>query len=545
MNTYDLCLLLLNLGHFELTEIKIQDHQIILGLESTVPLATCPACGTASKSLHSRYTRYPIDLPWADYAVLLELQAKRFFCQNEACRKRTFAERFPEVVVPYARKTNRVLHKQRYLGVNVCASVGEKLLALEGIGASDTTLNRLLCCLPEPEKQAVQVLGVDDWAKRKGQRYGTILVDLESSQIIDLLGDRTAETLIQWLKNHPEVQTVSRDRSPTYADAVQKALPEATQVADRWHLLKNASDALYTILQQESSVIRTYLEPNTDAKAGQEPLSQPKEAEQPPTTAEQQREKRMQQAKELRDLGWSQKRIAQQLDVHPKTIRRYLRSSSAKARRSRTRHLTDPFQPYLLKRWNEGCHNAAQLFREIQAQGYAGHTTMVLSVIRGFRKASGLPARIRTAKAEPLLTDPTHRPPTLRTLTFAVMGRPEKCTEEHKRLLERICAEQLPLSELISLARTFAALVREQQAEKLQDWLTRSQSSSYRIWKNFALGIEQDRQAVQAALTYPWSNGPTEGHINRLKCLKRLMYGRAKDDLLRKRVLWQGKWGFT
>lgn len=186
-----------------------------------------------------------------------------------------------------------------------------------------------------------------------------------------------------------------------------------------------------------------------------------------------------------------------------------------------------------------------QLFREIQKQDYVGRTTMVRTVIRGFRDASGLPPRIRTSKAEPIPTDPTQRPPTLRALTFAVTGRPEKCTEEHKGLLERICAEQPKVGEVISQARTFATLVREQQAEKLQDWLERSQTSGYRIWKNFTLGIEQDRQAVQVALTHNWSNGPTEGYINRLKCLKRLMYGRAKDDLLRKRVLWQGRWEFT
>ena len=545
MNTQDLCLLLLNICQFEIAQISIQDHQITLGLESTVEMATCPACSTASSSLHSRYNRYPIDLPWAEYSVLLELRVKRFFCHNGNCFKRTFAEQFPEVVARYARKTLRVTHKQQYLGVNVCAHVGEKLLEIERIGASDTTLNRLLCQLPEPEKQSIQVLGVDDWAKRKGQRYGTILVDLESNQIIDLLRDRTAETLIQWLINHPEVQTVSRDRSQTYADAIQQALPEATQVADRWHLLKNASDALYKILQQEYAVIRTYLEPKTAAKEEIFLQSQQKEAEETLTTAEQHRQERMNRAKELHDLGSSQKQIAQQLGVHPKTIQRYLHSSSAKARRSRAGHLTDPFQSYLLNRWNEGCHNATQLFREIQEQGYAGRTTMVRTVIRGFRDASGLPPRIRTAKAELLPTDPTRRPPTLRTLTFSITGRPEQCTDEHKSLLERICTEQPQLGEVISQAKTFATLVREQQAEKLQDWLAESQGSSYRIWKNFALGIEQDRQAVQAALTYPWSNGPTEGHINRLKCLKRMMYGRAKDDLLRKRVLWQGKGGFT
>jgi transposase len=545
MNTHDLCLLVLNIRQFELTEITIQDRQIVLELESTVQQATCPRCGTESNRLHSRYKRYPTDLPWAECSVLLELQVKRFFCQNAECPKRTFAEQFPDLVAQYARKTHRVLLKQQYLGVNVCAQVGEKLLRLERIDASDTTLNRLLCRLPEPENQAVHVLGVDDWAKRKGQRYGTILVDLERSQIIDLLRDRTAETLIQWLGNHPEVQTVSRDRSQTYADAIQQALPEATQVADRWHLLKNASDVLYKIFQQEYSVIRTYLEPKTETKAVLGPPIQQKDAEEALTTAEQHRQERMDRAKQLHNLGCSQEQIAQQLDVHPKTIRRYLQSSSSRTRRSRTGRLTDPFQPYLLNRWNEGCHNATQLFREIQEQGFAGRTTIVRYVIRAFRAASGLPPRIRTAKAEPLPIDPTRRPPTLRTLTFAVTGRPEQCTEEHRNLLERICTEQPKLGEVISQARVFAMLVREQQAEKLQNWLERSQASSYRLWKNFALGIEQDRQAVLAALTHSWSNGPTEGHINRLKCLKRQMYGRAKDELLRKRVLWQGRWGFT
>lgn len=438
-----------------------------------------------------------------------------------------------------------MLRKQQYLGVNVCAHIAEKLLSLERIGVSDTTLNRILCCLPEPEYHAIRVLGVDDWAKRKGQHYGTILVDLERGQIIDLLNERTAEPLIEWLRNHPEVQTVSRDRSQTYADAIEQASPHAIQVADRWHLLKNASDALFKILQQEYSLIRSCLEPKTDKKTVLDTQIQQKQVEETFTVAEQRRQERIDRAKQLFSQGCFQKQIAQQLNIHPKTVRRYLQSSSPRARRSRTRRLIDPFKPFLLTRWNEGCHNATQLFREIQGQGYAGRTTIVRNVVREFRDANGLPPRVRTLNVEPLPTDPTRRPPTLRALTFAVTGRPEKCKEEHKSLIERICAEQPKLREVISEARTFTTLVREQQAGKLQDWLEQSQRSSYRIWKNFALGIEQDRQAVQAALTHNWSNGPTEGHINRLKYLKRLMYGRAKDDLLRKRVLWQGRWGFT
>lgn len=545
METINLPYLLLNTRGFIIEGIQIEEHELCLTLESTAVQGTCPKCDQESSQLHSTYLRYPLDLPWAEWPVRLYLRAKRFFCCNRKCPKKTFAERFPDFLARYARRTDRVRQKQQRLGVNVCARTAEKLLKLDQVGISDTTVNRLLLDLPESEQTTIRVLGVDDWAKRKGQSYGTILVDLERGQIVDLLGERRAEPLVKWLEDHPGIEIVSRDRSQTYGDAIRRGASEAIQVADRWHLLKNASDALYNILQQEYSVIRTYLEPQTDAQAVVAPQIQQKEAEETLTTAEQRRQERMDRAKQLHDLGCSQKHIAQQLDLHPKTIRRYLRSSSPRARRSRTGRLTDPFQPYLLNRWNEGCHNAMQLFREIQEQGYGGRTTMVRTVIRAFRDASGLPPRIRTSKAEPLPTDPTRRPSTLRALTFAVTGRPEKCTEEHKGLLERICSEQPKVGEVILQARTFATLVREQQAEKLQDWLERSQTSSYRIWKNFASGIEQDRQAVLAALTYNWSNGPTEGHINRLKCLKRLMYGRAKDGLLRKRVLWQGRWGFT
>jgi transposase len=133
MNTHDLCLLPLNIWQFQVTQISIQDLQITPGLESKVQQANCPACGTASNSLHSQYNRYPIDLPWAKYSVLLELWVKRFFCHNGNCFKRTFAEQFPEVDAWHARKTFRVTRKQQYLGVNVCAHVGEKLLELERI----------------------------------------------------------------------------------------------------------------------------------------------------------------------------------------------------------------------------------------------------------------------------------------------------------------------------------------------------------------------------------------------------------------------------
>jgi len=199
----------------------------------------------------------------------------------------------------------------------------------------------------------------------------------------------------------------------------------------------------------------------------------------------------------------------------------------------------------LLKRWHEGCHNATRLWREIQAQGFEGQFTIVLNLLQQFRKASGLPPRVQHLVGKTLASDPTRQPPSLRTLSYWILKRPENRKEEHEKLIEQIRATRPKLDATLALAREFASMIRGRKAEELDPWLEKAEQSGYRVWNIFVTGLKQDYAAVRAALSYSWSNGPTEGHINRLKCLKRLMYGRAKDELLRKRVLWQGRWGFT
>jgi transposase len=385
---------------------------------------------------------------------------------------------------------------------------------------------------------------VDDWAKRKGQRYGTILVDLEHGQTIDLLDDRSADTLAEWLKRHSEIAVVSRDRSQTYAQAITESAPEAIQVADRWHLLKNLSEVVFKSLQQEYAVIKRQLEHSSEYE--QQTFSEMEYLDKAEmlTPAEKRREQRMGSTHQLLNLGWTQKSVARHLNIHPKTVHRYLHSTSPKSRRHHPTRLLDPFKPYILKRWNEGCHNAAQLFREIKPQGFSGETTIVRLYVRQLRQASGIPPKVRSQQGSVLNNDPTYSP-SLRKLTSSIIKRPENRTEEDENLLFKISFEQPKLITTIGLARSFVEIVRHQQAAELDLWLERASSCGYRVWHNFAGGLKQDYKAVHAALLYPWSNGPTEGHINRLKYLKRQMYGRGKDDLLRKRVLWQGRWSFT
>lgn len=263
------------------------------------------------------------------------------------------------------------------------------------------------------------------------------------------------------------------------------------------------------------------------------------------TPAEERRRERMVSTQQLHRQGWTQKGIARHLNIHPKTVRRYLQATSPKSRRHHGGRLLDPFKPYLLGRWNEGCHNAAQLFREIETQGFAGETSIVRLFIQHLRQASGLPPKVRSQGGIILKSDPTQDPPSLRKLTSWIVKRPENRAEEDENILSKISSGQPKLITTIELARAFAMLVRQRQPEDLDKWLEQANKSGYRVWHNFAAGLKQDYDAVRAALLLPWSNGPTEGHINRLKYLKRQMYGRGKEDLLRTRVLWQGRWSFT
>ena len=503
----------------------------------------CPLCGSKSSKIHSRYNRQLMDLPWADIPVSIRLQVRRFFCINTECDRAIFCERLPGVVAPWARRTERLAKAQCAIGLALGGAAGARLCVALVMKAGIDLLLSLVRRISQDRQPIPRVLGVDDWAQRKGQTYGTILVDLERGKILDLLPDRTADTLVQWLKERPGIEIVTRDRSPTYAEAIHQAIPEAIQIADRWHLLKNLSDNVFKILQQEYGVIKKQLIKSMEREGrsnGHIKLSATtlEDEIQDLTPAEQRRLDRMVCAQQLAEKGWTQKAVAQHLNVHPKTVRGYLLASFPKAKRHRNhQRILDPFKAYILKRWNEGCHNAAQLFREIRPQGYLGQKTTVREYVRQLRLASGLPPRVRGQEGKYLKADPTKRPPTLRTLTWLIVKQPDELSVEEKECLELISTGHPKLATTIRLAKAFAAMIRQHKSEELNSWLEQAEQSGFQVWRNFAASLRQDYEAVRASLLYNWSNGPTEGHINRLKCVKRQMYGRAKLDLLRQRLV--------
>ncbi len=533
--------------------VDLDGHALTLHMSAISPEARCPSCAQPASRVHSHYQRLLADLPWAHVPVRIQLSVRRFFCTAPACPRRIFTERLPTVAKPWARRTQRLAAVQQQLGLVAGGSAGAALATTLACPAGVDLLITLVRQRPLPEHPTPRVLGVDDWAMLKGQRYGTILIDHERGDIVDLLPDRTPERLAQWLRDHPGVEIVTRDRAEAYAQGITAGAPDAIQVADRWHLIKNVSDAVAGVLHDYRPAINKHLAPAAHLAAPQagdatnvsEPsgtaLPAPPQADHPtgaPTPADLRRRDRAQEAHDLHALGWSHKAIAHKLNCHPRTVRRYLRRASPLPPRGSTRRSKlDGYKPYLLRRWNEGCHNASQLLREIKAQGFDGRPSIMRTYVATLRELSGIPARSRKRAGQPLAATATERVPSSRTLAWMSTQEPHTLDDDQRATLEKLGAIHPTIKTALELGQDFAAMVRQRHADKLDEWLERAAQSGIAGFVSVAKGMRADEAAVRAGLTLEWSNGRTEGSVNRLKCVKRQMYGRGKLDLLRSRLL--------
>jgi transposase len=534
-----------------LGEVVTEPNMIVLHVSSGQTEAICPGCTHRSKRVHSHYTRTVADLPWAEWPVYLKVLVQRFFCDNPACRYKTFAERFAQVVARYARRTLRLATRQQQTAYALGGEAGAKLAPHLSIPTSGDTLLRLIRKVPPVEVKNPRVLGVDDWAWAKGHRYGTILVDLERHRPIDLLPDRSADSLAAWLQAHPGVEIVCRDRAREYIDGVTQGAPQAQQVADRWHLLQNLREALERLLDQHSACLYAAANEPVAPVVEPEPPPSPQADETPPpasspalTQAQQKRQAtrdrrlaRYQAVLELQQQGLSRRAIARQLGLGYRTIQRYLDAGTfpEMAQRRQGCSILDQYLPYLQQRWGEGEHNASQLFREIKPQGYCGGSGMVSLWAAQQR---GECKRSRTTKTEPKQPKPTiQRPWSAAYAVWLLLKDPELLPTEKKAALERMLQTSPEVQRAYNFAQAFGRIVRGRLSKALDPWLKAVTQSGLAPLKTFAAGLERDKTAVSAALSLPWSQGQTEGQVNRLKLIKRQMYGRAKFDLLRLRVL--------
>jgi len=548
---------------FVVEHVSTTDSTLLIDARASTPEASCPDCHAPSTRVHSRYTRRLRDLPIVEQPVCLRLRVRRFRCLTPTCARQTFAERLPTLAPVRAQRTVRLTETVRVLGGEAGGEAGARMATRLRMPLSGDTILRILRRAPAPAQRTPRVLGIDDFALRKGRVYGTILVDLEQHQPVELLPERTAETVATWLRAHPGVEVIARDRAQDYARGAAEGAPEAMQVADRFHLLCNLHEVLTRYLQRITPALRRVLAsasaeapPHASGEIGREMGSTllPHAAVAAPTVTpipitalrplprygrsprlqqvqaarQTAREARYQEVQSRAARGQSLRQIAQACGVSRHTVRHWLQTATLPPdqRGYRGPGKIDAYIPYLQARLAEGCTNQSRLWREIREHGFTGTRSLVAKWIHAHGPdQTGTPSPV-----PPML-------PHARQLAWLLVQAEDTRTADEQALWTRL--QQYPeLVQMQALVQQGRAMIRQRAADELDAWLLACRASPIVELQNFVDVLQRDYAAVRAALTLPWSTGPVEGHINRLKLIKRSGYGRMHLDLLRQRVLY-------
>lgn len=495
-----------DLSAWRVRRVAVEEAKVVLYLRPVRTAVACPLCGVSSRRVHSLYQRKALHLPWFSWPVQLVIQARKFFCDTPECGRRIFAEPFPNTLARYARQTQRTQHVLLELTHSSNAEMAAKVASLLGFVTSPDTLIRLqrqetIPLIPP------RVVGVDEFALRKGRTYGTLVVDLERRRPVDLFEGVRAQDLTQWLLGNPQVEVLARDRAWAYRLAAQTALPKAQQVADRFHLVQNVGNALKDFLHSHRWQV--------PAASGESPNNwKPLQ----PTPAKRARWEAVQQRK---TRGQSASALGRELGMNRKTVSKYLASDRPPTYGPRAPGYSKvrPYLPYLRRRWMEGCHNARKLYHEIVRQGYGGAERHVRKAVHPWRSAQGPPAK--------------RAPPWNWLVRRPYQGL--RCSERAK--LDDFLQANPVLARGHKLKEWFGRIVRQGDIEGFDAWVCEAAESGIKSLQSVARSFGQDYEAIKLALTTPWSTGQCEGQICRVKLIKRLGFGRAKPDLLRQRVL--------
>jgi transposase len=509
-----------------------------MDLSSRRRSAVCPQCQHRSSAVHSLYQRTVADLPLAGATLVLHLEVRRFFCRHTTCPQRIFAERFPTLVPVRGRHSRGVCAALRHVGMAVGGRAGVRLTRALGMPGSYRTIVRLVHGAPFPPLKVPRVIGLDEWAWRRGRRFGTILCDLERHHVLDLLPERSASSVAQWLRAHPSVEIVCRDRSGLYAEGIRQGAPQAIQVVDRFHLVRNLRDALERFFlrrRRDLDTLGAALHPSAELTATPAMLSQARHTR---------GIRRYHEIQRLRAQQLGIAAIARRVQVSRPTVYRYL-ALPQPPERQRSRHrgqpLVAPFTPYLRRRWNAGCRNAQQLWRELVAEGHRPARRTVERYVGQLRRETGTRFKFRQVAPAPLYAEDQDetRPSALTALRAARLFLSKE--------QDRRAADQTLLAHLLRLdpaiihtyhhVQAFCRMVRHRRGDEFDAWVTAVQHTGVKELRAFVKGLLKDAAAVRAGLSLVWSNGPTEGFIHRLKLLKRQAYGRAGVDFLRHRML--------
>ncbi|WUV04648.1 ISL3 family transposase [Actinoallomurus sp. NBC_01490] len=431
--------------------------------------AVCPSCGVLSGRVHSRYERRLSDQAIAGQETVIHLQVLRFLCRNEVCAKKTFAEQVPGLTVRYGRRSIGLGECLRAIALALGARAGARLTHRLAAAVSRMTLIRMIPSLPDAAADSrPQVLGVDDFALRRGHRYGTVLIDMATSRPIDVLAERSAESLAAWLQGHPGIEVVCRDRAGRYAEGTTRGAPDAIQVADRWHMWRNLGEAVERTVTKHRHHLREL--PQTTTQIDPAPPRDPQPDSDPKPREGRLAERTRQRHTAIHDLlaqGRQIRQIARELGLGRTTVRRYVRP------------------------WR--------------------------------------------STAVPLEPPPT--PPTVRQVTGWILRHPDNLQPDERQQLETLTAASPAPASVREHVRGFAHMMLHLHGDQLERWMSAVEFSDLPELRSFVTGLRRDLDAARAGLTLPYSSGKVEGQVNRIKMIKRQMYGRANPDLLRKRIL--------
>lgn len=507
-------------------------QRVEITVRSTATTAPCPSCGGLSRRLHSRYQRTLMDLPWADFAVKITLGVGRFFCDDAACERRIFTERVPAIADVFARRTRRLEVCLRVIGMALGGEAGSRLTRHLNIPTSPDTIIRTILNTTKFEPPAPRVVGVDDWAWCKGRSYGTIFVDLERRRVLDILPDHTAESLAKWLQSRASIQIVARDRGNVCLDGTRRGAPNAVQVADRWHVITNITDCMRRLVSRRWSALKPHLHsPEVNGDPGGEKATE----EQLTNAARISLERRSRRLSRYQDVlrlhgeGYGIREIARKQGMSRRTVRMFLRTESfpERAQSVRPPGLLAPFVEYLRSRWNAGCNNGLQLWRELREMGYKGSRGLVSIWVARKRKKALKEAKLGSGG----------RPPTLRQVVWRLILPVADLTVNEATSVtgyREACAEIAIAHDLTQLLNR---ILRRRDNTTLSDWLKAALACGVMELVALARGIKRDEAAIAASLRLEWSTGQVEGQNHRIKLLKRQMYGRAGFELLRQRIL--------
>lgn len=527
----------------QLQQVQTVEGGLLIVVKAIAPERTCPVCGSATSRVQSQYQRTLQDLPWAGLRVQLRLHVRRFFCLKADCPRQIFTEPLPNLAQASARRTNRLRDALLEVGWVLGGEAGSRLCHKQAMPIAASTLLGLLRRFAVKEVPTPRVLGVDDWGFQRQHPTGTILVDLEKHRVVDLLMGSGEQVFKRWLQAHPGVEVISRDRGASYRLGATAGAPQAQQVLDRWHLLKNWGEVMQKILgyhaeflQQASQQVK-HESLSTEGKIPSRSRKAPRRTPPPPSPRAIWQAEKYQQVQALAAQGKTPAEIRESVHLCRQTVRKYLRMPTFATHYRGPISPVESYRAYLEARWQAGEVMISRLWEELRAQGFEGSYKQVWSFVRRWPLPEGIcPTAASLPSTPPRRWSAGTRSP--RQVKWLLLRKAEELSEAdatYRRALFRLAPR---LSALSALGQDFVRLIQERTSKNLLPWLERAKCCPYEEVQSFALGLEKELSACQAALTEPWSTGQVEGQITRLKLIKRQGYGRANLDLLRLRMVY-------